>query len=275
MTFRNFSRAFSGCAAAATLFLAAGAAAQSPTPDFSGAGWITMRNDFLPPKSGPGPVTFDPAHPYVMDGIPGKQPTFRVADLSNPILMPWVKAALQKLNENVLAGKTNYTVANTCRPAGVPTILLVRITPMQMIQTPKQVWMLWENDHQVRRVYLDRPHTRNVKPSWFGESVGHYAGDSLVVDTIGISIRTNVDNYNTPHTDQLHVVERYHLVDGGKTLQVDVTVDDSGAFTRPWSAIQTYRRTNQPLLEDACAETATEPVDLGIPSIPVADRLDF
>lgn len=273
MAFRLSPRAFPGCAAA--LLLAGSAAAQAAAPDFSGAGWITMRNDFLPPKSGPGPVTFDPAHPYVMDGTPGKQPTFRIADLNNPVLMPWVKDALQKLNENVLAGKTNYTVANTCRPAGVPTILLVRITPMQMIQTSSEVWMLWENDHQIRRIYLDRPHSKDVKPSWFGESVGHYEGDSLVVDTIGISTRTNVDNYNTPHTDKLHVVERYHLIDGGRTMQVDVTVDDPGAFTTPWSAIQTYRRTNQPLLEDACAETAIEPVDLGIPPIPVSTRPDF
>ena len=272
MAFRK-SRAL--LCAAASLLLFTPAAAQPPAPDFSGAGWITMRNDFLPPKSGPGPVTFDPTHPYVMDGTPGKQPTFRVADLNNPVLMPWVKHALQKLNQNVLAGKTNYTVANTCRPAGVPTILLVRITPMQIIQTPKQVWMLWENDHQVRRIYLDRPHSRTIKPSWFGESVGHYEGDTLVVDTVGISTRTNVDNYNTPHTDKLHVVERYHLIDGGKTMQVDVTVDDPGAFTTPWSAIQTYRRTNQPILEDACAETATEPVDLGIPPIPVAQHPDF
>jgi hypothetical protein len=255
---------------------AAAAESTATIPDFSALGWITNRNDFLPPKSGPGPVTFDPAHPYVMDGVPGKQPTFRVADTNNPILMPWVKDALKKLNDDVLAGRaTNYSVANTCRPAGVPTILLVRITPMFFVQTPKQVWILWENDHQVRRIYLNQPHSKNVRPSWFGESVGHYEGDALVVDTIGISTKTNVDNYNTPHTEGLHVVERYHRVDGGKTLQVDVTVDDPGAFAMPWSATQTYRNTSEPMLEDACAETAVEPVDLGIPPIPVAEKPDF
>jgi len=270
------TRATVSCLFVGALVLAGTAGgAETSTPDFSNTGWITNRNDFLPPKSGPGPVTFDPAHPYVMDGIPGKQPTFRVADLNNPILMPWVRDALKKLNDNVLAGKTNYTVANTCRPAGVPTILLVRITPMYFIQTPKQVWMLWENDHQVRRIYLNQPHSKNVKPSWFGESIGHYEGDTLVVDTIGIGTKTNVDNYNTPHSDRLHVVERYHRIDGGKTLQVDVTVDDPGAFTMPWSAGQTYRSAAEPMLEDACAETAVEPVELGIPAIPVAERPDF
>ena len=250
---------------------------EASTPDFSanGVGWITNRNDFQPPASGPGPVTFDPAHPYVMDGIPGKQPTFRIADLNNPILMPWVSDALKKLNDSVMAGKTNYTVANTCRPAGVPTILLVRITPMYFLQTPKEIWMMWENDHQVRRVYLNQPHSANVKPSWFGDSVGHYEGDTLVVDTIGISTKTNVDNYNTPHSDKLHVVERFHTIDGGKTMQVDVKVDDPEAFTTPWSAIQTYRRVQEPMLEDSCAETTRPPVDLGIPPIPVANTPDF
>jgi hypothetical protein len=249
---------------------------QAAPPDFSsGGGWVTMRNDFLPPKNGPGPVSFDPAHPYVMDGIPGKQPTFRVADLTNPILRPWVRDTLRKLNENVLSGGVNYTVANTCRPAGVPTILLIRIKPVYFVQTPKEVLMIWENDHQVRHIYLNQPHSAQVIPSWFGESVGHYEGDALVVDTIGITTKTNVDNYNTPHTDQLHVVERYRMVDKGNTLRVDVRVDDPGAFTTPWSAIQTYRRVHVPWLEDACAETAMMPVDLGIPPIPRADAPDF
>ena len=78
-----------------------------------------------------------------------------------------------------------------------------------------------------------------------------------------------------PYSDKLHVIERYHLVDGGKTLQVDVTVDDPDAFTTPCSAIQTYRHVQQPMLEDACAETAIEPIELGIPPIPVAERPDF
>ena len=145
-------------AASVAPFAASGQSATS-IPDFTGGGWITNRNDFLPPASGPGPVTFDPAHPYVMDGIPGKQPTFRVADLNNPILQPWTRDALKKLNDNVLAGGTNYTVANTCRPAGVPTMLLVRITPFFILQSQKQVWMIWENDHQVRRIYLNQKHS--------------------------------------------------------------------------------------------------------------------
>ena len=97
------------------------------------------------------------------------------------------------------------------------------------------------------------PHSAHVKPSWYGESVGHYEGDELVVDTIGLNDRTFVDNYRTPHTEQIHVVERFKMIDGGKTLQVTVTVDDPGAFNMPWSAVQHWRRIHRgPLIEDLC-----------------------
>jgi hypothetical protein len=100
--------------------------------------------------------------------------------------------------------------------------------PVHFIQTPKQVLIINELYAQTRRIYLDVPHSTHVTPSWYGESVGHYEGDELVVDTIGLNDRTFVDNYRTPHTDQMHVVERFKMTDGGKTLQVFVTVDDPG-----------------------------------------------
>jgi hypothetical protein len=285
-------------ALACGLFLGVSPApAQGPgnaaVPDFyqDGVGWITRSNDFLPPKSGVGPVTFDPAHPYVQNGE-GGAPTFRVANVNHPALMPWVKDVLKKFNDQVLAGRPLYTVANSCRPAGVPNMLLVRITPFFFLQKPDEVWLVWQNDHMVRRVYLNQPHSKNLKPSWFGESVGHYEGDTLVVDTIGLNTQTTVDNYHTPHTDKLHVVERYHMVNGGRQLEVEVTVDDPGAFTMPWSAVQRYGRVDFKarstpevgqlaadvdgyLVEEVCAETAKTPVDIGMPAVPQADKPDF
>jgi hypothetical protein len=265
------------------------------SPDFyeNGVGWITRSNDFYPPGAGLGPVTFDPGHPYVMEGgAENRQQTFRVADINHPALVPWVREALKHTNEQVLAGKPLYTVANSCRPAGVPNILLVRLTPFFFLRTAKEVWLIWQNDHMVRRIYMDQPHSKALKPSWFGESVGHYEGDALVVDTIGLNSRTTVDNYHTPHSDRLHVVERFHKVRLGKLLEVDVTVDDPGAFTRPWSAMQRYGRVDfttrstpeigrladdaeRYLSEEICAETAVTPIDIGMPSVPRADKPDF
>ena len=150
---------------------------------------------------------------------------------------------MRKANEDVLAGKVPFIARERCWPAGVPGLNIYnRGQPVHFIQTPKQVLIINELYAQTRRVYLDVPHSAHVKPSWYGESVGHYEGDELVVDTIGLNDRTFVDNYRTPHTDQMHVVERFKMVDGGKTLQVSVTVDDPGAFNMPWSAIQHWRR---------------------------------
>jgi hypothetical protein len=81
-----------------------------------------------------------------------------------------------------------------------------------------------------------------VKTSWYGESIGRYEGDTLVVDTIGLDDRTVVDGFGTPHTKQLHVIERFHLIEGGKVLEANVHVEDPGAFTMPWDAIQHFRQ---------------------------------
>jgi hypothetical protein len=250
--------------------------AERAIPNFASTeyGWIAVDNEFIKPASGPGPVTFDPAYPYIGNNK-GGQPTYRVADLTNPILKPFAIERLRRANEVVLAGKSPFIPRERCWPGGVPGFLLYPIQPVYFIQTPKEVWLILQYDHQVRRVYLDRPHSANPKPSWFGESIGHYDGDSLVVDTIGISTKTTIDNYQTPHTTALHVVERFHIIGGGKQLEVNLTVEDAGAFTRPWSAKQLYDRADQEMLESVCAENNGGYFSYDVAPIPEADRPDF
>jgi hypothetical protein len=146
-----------------------------------------------------------------------------------------------------------------------------------VIQTARQVTMINQGGPELRRIYLDVPHSANVTPTWYGESVGHYeGGDTLVVDTIGISTKSFVDNYRTPHTDKLHVVERFKLVDGGKTLEVLVQVDDPGAFTTPWSAIQRFnRRQAGPLNEHICQENNPNYFNYDPVPKPQAEQPDF
>jgi len=244
-------------AAAALLCSPVLAASSDAIPDLSagGAAWRNTHNDFILPKTGAGPVTWDPAHPYFGNGD-GRTPTSRVADLSNPILMPWVKEALLKLNADALAGKPQFTPIARCWPNGVPGTILLRLNPLFIVQTAKKVLFLYQSDHQVRHIYMDVPHSENVVPSWYGESVGHYEGDTLVVDTVGLSTKAAVDYYLTPHTDKLHVVERYRLVDDGRTLEVTFTVDDPGAFTMPWAGTAEYRQNagTDALKEVVCAE---------------------
>ena len=241
-------------------------------------GWQLLDDEFIPPPSGPGPIVSDPAHQYVsFYRFPrNPKPSFRVADLNNPILQPWVREHLQKVNERSLSGKVVAIPKERCWPVGVPAFLLLPATPVYFLQTPKQISMIWMQDHQVRRVYMDVPHSANVNPSWFGESVGHYEGDTLVVDTIGISDKSYVDNYQTPHTDQLHVVERFRMIEEGKTLEVNVHVEDPGAFTMPWNAMQRYRRTNSgPFSEVVCAENNDDHFHHGLEPMPQADKPDF
>ena len=250
-------------------------------PDFApnaNTGWQLSDDDFIPPPSGPGPVVSDPAHPYIsFYRFPrNPNPTFRVADLSNPILQEWTREALRQTNEKALSGKYLAIPKERCWPVGVPAFLLLPATPVYFLQTPKEVTMIWTQDHQVRRVYLNQPHSTKPPPTWFGESVGHYEGDTLVVDTIGLNAKTFVDNYQTPHTEQLHVVERFHMIDGGKTLEVNLHVEDPGAFTTPWNAIQRYRRMEQaPMPETVCAENNDDHFDQDIGPMPVAGKPDF
>src|SRR5437764_11540839 len=176
-------------------------------------GWLKPPGDeFIAPESGPGPVRADSAHPYVSNAI-APQETVKIADITNPILQPWAAEQMRKANDEVLAGKVGFTARSRCWPHGVPGFLLYPVHPIFFIQTPKEVLMSWGQDFQLRRVYLNQQHSANPKPSWYGESVGHYEnGDTLVVDTIGLNDKTYVDNYRTPHTTQLHVVERFQLV---------------------------------------------------------------
>jgi hypothetical protein len=255
----------------------------APIPNFAPdnvTGWLKGPGDeFLPPDSGPGPVRADPAHPYVSNAI-ASQETVKIADITNPILQPWAAEQMRKSNEEVLAGKIGFTARSRCWPHGVPGFLLYPVHPIFFIQTPSRVVMTWGQDFQFRHVYLNVPHSADPKPSWYGESVGHYEnGDTLVVDTIGLNDKTYVDNYRTPHTTQLHVVERFKLVDRDEVLEVNVHVEDPGAFTMPWNAVQRYRRDHRPaevpLHEMVCAENNGDHFNQGLRPIPQADKPDF
>ena len=292
-SFRSSNKSHSLAAGliAAAVFAWPALGAETAVPNFSPdnrTGWIAgvpesvtpVGQDFLQPPSGPGPVTFDKAHPYIDSATwrrTGAQPTLRVADLSNPILLPWTREALRKVNERALTALVMFTPKERCWPIGVPGFLLYPVTPVYFLQTPKEVTMIWEEDHMVRHVYLNEEHSANVKPSWFGESVGHYEnGDTLVVDTVGLNSRTFVDSFRTPHTEQLHVVERFRIVDGGKALEVVAHVEDPGAFVMPWNALQRYRRAEQgPLREQVCAENNARFFDYDVDPIPTANTPDF
>jgi hypothetical protein len=237
---------------AAVLIANASARASETIPDFSGF-WQhgVPGQQFDNPPSGPGPVR--------RIGVPENY-TANLnwhGDDKNPILQPWAADAVRKEWARESKGLPELSAFTTCRPAGVPFVLSF-LRPMQILQLRDKVYLHYQFNQQMRVVYMNAPHSKTLKPSYYGESVGHYEGGTLVVDTIGMNDKTWIDRFATPHTEKLHVVERYHLIDGGKTLEVFFTVEDPGAFTTPWSGIVKFPRVNVgSIQEEVCAENNT------------------
>ena len=230
-----------------------------------------------------------------------------VGDYSNPILKP-AAAEVVKKREMELSGMPFPSARNQCWSEGVPAILAV--IGIQVLQQPEQIAILYDYDNQVRRVRMNQPHPAQVTPSWYGDSVGHYEGDTLVIDTVGIKTGplAMINWFGTPFTPALHVVERYRLIDyaaaregqirglnehirlpggggdsgllidpdyKGKGLQLHFTVEDEGVFTMPWSAIVTYRRGVAFWPERVCAEDWRAAYVGRESAVPRADKPDF
>ena len=246
------------------------------TPDFSGT-WARPYVGFEPPISGPGPV-------LNRSRVNGQSNLNQFSgDYANPILKPNAAEAIKRHAEIEIAGATAPNPSNQCRPMPPPYIL--QRQQMQFVQQPHQITILYAEDEQVRHVRLNARHPEHVTPSWYGDSIGHFEGDTLVVDTIGLNDKTPVDVFNTPHTTKEHVVERIrvvHMPNGQKNLEVRFTVDDPGAFTTAWTGVETYRGVGGTggavdpiggeggvLQEEVCAENNTA---IGIPEIPIPEE---
>ena len=275
------------CACAATAAaLAADRTAQVPNFSSGDFPWVTKNATYLPPPSGLGPLTVDKAKAMTVR-IPNNtgavvESQLRVADLNNPNLKPWVIDHLRKANEEELSGKLRYSARASCRPGGVPDFLVYAgaFQPIHLFQMPDKIVMINQGNTEVRHIYLNVPHSQNPKPSWYGESIGRYEGDELVIDTVGFNDKTFVDeSFNLPHTTQLHVIERYKLLDEGMGLQVSFTIDDPGAFNARWSGVVRYRRTASAdqLEEQPCADQNVG--EIGFHSqlfdVPTAAKPDF
>jgi hypothetical protein len=204
-------RCFAGSIVLSLALVEIASAQPATSPDLSGGegGWVHPRGTgFQPAPGSPSPVRQDPGHPFV-----GGQ-NWRIGDLTNPNLRPWVKELMKKDTDEIDAGKIAFQPSSSCVPSGIPNMFSFP-NPLLIIQAPKEVVMIKEGGTEIRHVYLDVPHSANTKPSWHGESVGHYEGDTLVVDTVGQNTKTVLDVYRTPHTEKLHVVERWRTTTWG------------------------------------------------------------
>jgi hypothetical protein len=283
MTTRTFRLAALGLCAAA-LGTPAAAQTNGKIPELGSASfaWLVIRPEWIPPASGlRGPVMPDPEREHHMNQDGAGQVTVRLGNWRDPVLKPWVAEHMRISNEEVTSGKRGlpFSAQATCHPGGVPGQLLYPAEPFYFIQTPKVVYMIWQRDHMVRRIYMTDKHSENLKPSWFGESIGHYEnGDTLVIDTIGLSGRDKqsyIDNFRTKHTEKLHVVERFKPNADGKGLQVNVTVTDPDAYNEPMHLVLRWRKVPNPLLETVCAENNEDHYNHNLFPIPQASKPDF
>lgn len=277
-------------------------------PDLSGLWGRNMTNLELP-LSGPGPImNLSKRADGTMDNnVP-------VGDYTDPILTAKAARILKERGELSLSGAAFLTPHNKCWLEPPPFALAIQFG-VQLLQYEDGVVLNYLLSHLVRRVRIDAPHPADLEPTWQGDSVGHYEGDTLVVDTVGIKVGpfSMVDRNGTPHSEALHVVERYRLIGGREAreavlrherlynsdpeahadidrgtygrgpidpdtglngLQVELIVEDQGAFTAPWSALVTYRPLTGDWPEAVCAENPRDISGSGM-SVPVADRFDF
>ena len=257
------------------------AASEIPALASAKFAWLALGVDWLdaPAGLGRGPIRPDPAHPLHGNRDGPGQVTPHIGNAQDPVLKPWAARQMQASNDEVLSGKRGlpFSAQSTCYPGGVPEQLLTPAEPFYFIQTPRQVWMIWQTDHMVRRIYLTDRHSQTVRPSWFGESIGHYeGGDTLVVDTIGLQAHDSyLDWFRTPHTEKLHVSERLKLSADGMALEALVRVEDPDTFNEPLNMVRRWRKVPNPLYEMVCGENNRDYFGMNLFPIPHADTPDF
>jgi hypothetical protein len=276
-------------------------AQQHAVPELSGD-WARMTFGLEPPSAGPGPIkNLTRTREGRSDG------TKLVGDYNNPILSPVAAAEVKRQGEISKTGNAFPDPANQCAPQGPPWIL--RQQQIKLIQAKDKVTILYMLDGHVRHIRLNSTHPAKVTPSWTGDSIGHYEGDTLVVDTVEMKVGpvTMSDQFGSPQSDAMHVIERYRVIDyaaaraaldanekdfgrvdsangngvyidfdyRGKGLQLEFRVDDPNVFTAPWGAKVTYLRAGSFFQEQVCAENTREYYDDIDTAIPRDDTADF
>jgi hypothetical protein len=210
---------------------------------------------------------------------------------------------VKRFGEMSLAGVTFPNPSNQCWPS--PTPFIYKLSNISLLQQADRITIAYGGyNNEVRRIRLNEPHRSPVKPSWYGDSVGHYEGDTLVIDTVGVKTDRKyamIDLFGTPYTEKLHMVERYRLRSydevkdaldrntkenwlyagdpwtrqrGGKFLQLHLTIDDAGVFTAPWTSTLTYAPA-EAIAEGVCSENRRRYYEKGEVDVPRAEKPDF
>jgi hypothetical protein len=205
----------------------------------------------------PGPLAEPSADPRDFTGVwltQGYISRFTPADGTPTPWLPWAKAEFEKRQKAQADGRPMTDSTAQCMPSGMPRIMAAPY-PIKILQTPKEMVILHEVQHLFRIIFMNEQHPEELDRTFMGHSVGHWEGDTLVIDTTANSTQTLLDEQGDPHSDQLHVVERIRKIDGGKRLENMITIDDPGAYSKPWTAVRYYNwRPDIRLIEYICEE---------------------
>jgi hypothetical protein len=266
-----------GTALCFAAFAMAPAQAQTQVPEFNGVYGRDVHNMLKPYSAAPRGYN-------VIDGY------------NNEYLKPWVVELINRDSLMERSGQAVVTAHSVCYPESVPYVF--GGSTIQILQTPSEITMIFADPGQFRTIYLNRPHSPHVKPSYWGESVGHFEGDTLVVDTVGIAVNPQAGSmgfFGAPHTDKLHLVERWRflkdgevstapparndtfdteaVIEGAKHLRLTFTVDDPIAYRKPWSVTLDYLPLRSRVREYVCAENSRS--KQLTPLLPTATIPDF
>ena len=182
-------------------------------------------------------------------------------DGSIPPFTDWGLKRFNARYDGNIANKPIADPSTSCIPHGVPRAM-VPTYPFQIVQTKGITAVLYEVAHDVQMIYMDRPLPKKPKITQMGTSVGHWEGDELVVQTVGLDDSAIIDQMGTPHSNQLKLTERFKKTDGGRHLEVTMTFDDPVAYKAPWTARTTFNlRTDMKLMEYVCEENNRNAVD--------------
>jgi hypothetical protein len=231
-----------------------------------------------------------------------------VGDYRNPILTPEAAAVVKQKGELAIAGVGFRNSQDQCRPVAPPFTFAMQLIFQMLPTMGGNLAILYGQNDTVRHVRMNDTHPAQPAPSPMGDSVGHWEGDTLAIDTVGVKVDafTSIDRFGTPQSDQMHVIERYRLIDGAlakvaidkyetsegtvggggrvagydpdtsrKGLQLDVTMEDPKVFVAPLTARVTYRRLITQWQEDVCADNPVEHYKDEWIGLPRAEHSDF
>jgi hypothetical protein len=249
-------RAKKNLLAAAATFLSAGLSAWAPVS----AQWLNYPTpgiprtpDGKPDLAAPGPKTADGKSDLsgLWKAPSGKYLANLAADLKpeEVSFQPWAAALFNERLENLAKDRPTAR----CLPHGVPDQMAVAGYPFKIVQIPGMVLILYEEMTHFRQIFTDgRELPKDPNPAWLGYSVGHWDQDTLVVDTAGFNDQSWLDDPGHPHTEALHVIERFRRKDFGH-LDIQITIDDPKAYTKSWTVTENFNLlADTELLENIC-----------------------